>query len=163
MATRTRQPSPSIEEEAGSAVALAVSPRGALHLDPLAPDAVRVPARLVEAFARGPGAGLVHLGSVALGAALPPSLAFARDLAKLFFTRLCGAADLETNRAALSIPAPADELAALVAAAPPMLGAEYLSVEALSGAWAAIEAEVQREIDAFDGPVQQYLHGKSPL
>ena len=57
MATRTREPHPSAGEEAGSTVALAVSPRGVLHLDPRAPDAGRVPARLAEAFARGPGAG----------------------------------------------------------------------------------------------------------
>ncbi len=167
MATRTRPPIPAADDGADAAVALAVSPRGALHLDPRAPDAMRVPARVAarlgEAFAAGPGAGLVHLGSVALGAALPPSLAFARDLAGLFFTRLCGAADLEAKRGAISIPAPADELAALVAAAPPMAGAEYLSVEALAAAWAALEAEVQREIDAFTGSVAEYLHAKSPL
>ncbi len=167
MATPPRQPLAPDGEHAGSAVALAVSPRGVLHLDPRGPDAMLVPARaaarLGEAFSKGPGAGLVHLASVLLGAALPPSLAFARDLARLFFTRLCALPDLEANRKALSLPPPGDELVALVASAPPMLGAEYLSVEALAAAWAALEAEVQREIDAFEGPVARYLHEKSPL
>ena len=167
MAPPTRQSPTGDGEDAGSAVALAISPRGAFHLDPRGPDAARVPARvasrLADAFARGVGAGLVHLASVELGTALPPSLAFARDLARLFFTRLCAAADLEVNRAALSLPPPLDERAALVAAAPPMLGAEYLTVEALTAAWAALEAEVSRELAAFDGPVDRYLHAKSPL
>jgi non-specific serine/threonine protein kinase len=164
MATRTRRAAAAPSELPDSAAAaLAVSPRGFLHLDPRAPDAAPLPPRLVEAFAASPSRGLVHLGSAALGASLPPSLAFGRELAKLFFTRLCAVPDLEATRAALALPPPEDELAALVAAAPPMLGAEYLSTAVLSVAWVAIEAEVQREIDAFAGPVSQYLHEQSPV
>ena len=150
-----------------SPVALAISPRGVLHLDSRAPDAMAIPeriaARLSEAFAAGIGSGLLHLASVELGTGLPPSLAFARDMARLFFTRLCGVAELEGNRSALSIPSPRDDLAGLVASVPPMLGAEYLSVESLAAAWVALEAEVQREINTFEGSVQEYLHAKNPL
>jgi non-specific serine/threonine protein kinase len=167
MATRTRPSTADAQADDGTLVALAVSPRGVLHLDARAPDAMRVTApvaaRLAEAFARGPGAGLLHLGSVELGTTLPPSLSFARELAKLFFTQLCAAPDLEASRAALTVPAPLEELGARVAAAPPMLGAEYLSVDVLAAAWAALEAEVQRELAAFEGPAQQYLQAKSPL
>jgi len=157
-----RAAGPPPETEARTS-ALAVSPRGALHLDPRAPDATALPARLVEAFAASPARGLLHLGSAALGEPLPPSLAFAREVAKLFFTRLCAVPDLEASRGALALPPPRDELAALAAAAPPMLGAEYLSTDALAAAWSGLEAEVQREIDAFAGPVSRYLQEKSPL
>jgi non-specific serine/threonine protein kinase len=167
MATRSRPTPPSTPGDASPALALAVSPRGALHLDPHAPDAqpvaAAVAARVTAAFAAGPGQGLVDLGSAELGASLPPSLAFGRELAKLFFTRLCAVPDLEAARAALDVPAPAGELAAMVLAAPPMLGAEYLSVAALTGAWAAILAEVRRELGAFAGPATEYLQAKSPL
>src|SRR6185295_4069499 len=58
---------------------------------------------------------------------------------------------------------PLPELTALALSAPPMLGAEYLSVDALASAWSALEARVQRELRAFSGPAQEYLQAKSPL
>ena len=161
MATRARQPTSSTSET--QPLALAVSPHGVFHLDPRAPDAQIVPPRLVAAFARGPGPGLLDLASADLGASLPPSLAFARDLGKLFFTRLCAIPDLDAARARLSVSEPGDELARLASSAPPMLGGEYLSPEALSQAWSALGAEVQREIGAFSGTVHAWLQSKSPL
>ncbi|MFT3767720.1 MAG: DEAD/DEAH box helicase [Minicystis sp.] len=160
---RTRRAAPAADPEPPTAVALAVSPHGVLHLDARAPDAMMLPARIGAAFAMSSAHGLLHLASVELGAQLPPSLAFGREIAKLFFARLCAVPDLEATRASLAIPPPTDDLAALVAAAPPMLGAEYLSVDVLTAAWSAIEAEAQREIAAFDGPVQAWLQEKNPL
>jgi superfamily II DNA or RNA helicase len=161
MATRARR-TPSSDADT-QPLALAVSPRGTFHLDPLAPDAQLLPPRLVAAFSRGPGAGLLDLASAELGADLPPSLAFARDLGKLFFTRLCAIADLEAARDRLSVPEPEDELARLIDSAPPMLGAEYLSIDALSEAWSALGAEIERELAASSGTAEAWLKAKSPL
>ena len=163
MVTRPRRKAQASASPPSTVAALAVSPHGLFHLDPHAPDAAELPARRLAAFAVSSAHGLLHLASDELGAALPPSLAFGRELAKLFFARLCAIPDLEATRAHLAIPPPADELAALADAAPPMLGAEYLSAQVLAEAWSAIEAEAQRQIDAFTGPVEQYLHEKSPL
>src|SRR5690242_20236126 len=104
MATRPKAAASSpAPDEPAAPLALAVSPHGVLHLDPLAPDATpvaaRVASRITSAFAEGSAAGLLHLGSVELGTSLPPSLAFGRDLAKLFFSRLCALPDLEAERA----------------------------------------------------------------
>ena len=161
MATRTRAPASSVDPT--SPLALAISPHGVLHLDPRGPDARVVSERLSRAFAAGPGAGLLCLASAEIGASLPLSISFARDLARLFFTRLCGTPDLEASRARLAVTAPAEEIEALVASAPPMLGAEYLSVEVLLAAWAALEAEVQRRLDASSGSVQEWLAAESPV
>jgi superfamily II DNA or RNA helicase len=165
MATRPRRAAPAEAPPAATrpALALAVSPHGSLHLDPLAPDATELPERIVAAFDRSPAHGLLHLGSAELGADLPPSLAFGREIAKLFFSALCAVPDLEATRARIDLPPPMDELAARVASAPPMLGAEYLSSDVLAGVWTALVADVQGEIDAFDGPVERYLSEKSPL
>jgi non-specific serine/threonine protein kinase len=167
MATRKRADRTPAHGEPASLLALAVSPRGAFHLDPRAPDAAPVPAgiaaRIERAFAAGPAAGLLHLGSTELGTSLPLSLSFGRELAKLFYSRLCAVPDLAESRAAIAIPAPMDELAALAASAPPMLGGEYLSEGALAAAWSALEARAREELAAFAGPVSDYLHEKSPL
>jgi len=75
---------------------LALSPQGHVHLeDPPAPESlveVGVLARLREAFARGPAAGLLHLGGVELDASLPPTLGCWRDFARRFLSRLAGLA-----------------------------------------------------------------------
>ncbi len=149
------------------AIALAVSPRGVLHLDATPPDAERVQAavaaRIAKAFAVSSPAGLVHLGTVELGADLTPSLAFGRELAKLVFTHLASLPDLDDQRARLDLPAPAADLAELAAAAPPMTGAEYLTPEILAASWSAIVGEIQGEIADFKGTAAEYLASKSPL
>jgi len=148
-------------------LALSVSPRGVLHLDPTPPDTHGVPrviaARITKAFASSAAGGLIHLGTVELGAELPPSLAFGRELAKLFFTHLASVPDLEVERAHITLAPPAPELAELAVAAPPMTGAEYLTAEVLAAAWAAILGEIQGEIVSFAGSAQEYLASKSPL
>ena len=157
----------STDDEARVPLALAITPRGVIHLDASPPEAYCVPravaTRVLHAFSSSPPAGLIHLGTVELGAELTPSLAFGRELAKLVFTRLTGVPDLDAERARIDLPAPTPELAALAASAPPMTGAEYLSVEVLASTWAAIVAEIQREIAGFEGSAQEYLTAKSPL
>jgi hypothetical protein len=146
---------------------LALFPGGSLHLDPEPPDGGKVPkavARRIEAaFERGPGPGLVHLGAREVASELPPSLAFGRELGRLYVTKLCGVPDLEAHRAKLHLEAPAAELLALVGAAPPMRGAEYLSVEVLDRLWEEIEAALREEIAGYQGTVQELLRTWSPL
>lgn len=173
----TRHPTaPAPDSDRWVPLALAVSPQGAFYLDSFnhstsdtASDASsgRLPSsvadRITAAFSRSLAQGLIHLGTAELSTDLPASLALGRELAKLFFTRLCAVPDLEAQRDHLAVPAPLEELEALAASAPPMLGGEYLSVGALAGAWSRIEAEVKGEIAAFSGPLQGYLQGKSAV
>src|SRR5262245_46632818 len=118
-------------------MALALTPRGVLHVDDGAAAAAvpveetwpsaAVRARVIDAFARGTGAGLLQLGAVEVATELPPTFAWARELARLFLTRLCGVPTLEDERERVELAWPgADEGRRLVEAAPPMTGAEYL-------------------------------------
>jgi hypothetical protein len=149
-----------------AALDLAISPHGAFSLDPRPEGPATLPApvaaRITAAFERSTPAGLLHLASVELGSVLPPSLAFGRELGRLFFTELCRTPDLDAQRERLLLPAPTSDLGALAAAAPPMRGAEYLSEEALGAAWTALNAEVAGELAAFEGTAQEYLQAKSP-
>ncbi len=151
-------------------LALGLSPAGAFHLTAgegaeseevaLLPEPVAT--RIAQAFAGGAPRGLLHLATVELASELTPTLTFGREVGRRFLAALCHVPDLEANRAAIAVPAPAADLADLLVGAPPMAGAEYLSEAVLAGAWAALEAHVAAEIRAFRGTVEEYLHEKNP-
>ena len=106
-----------------------LTPHGHLRSMPDS-DAQPLPAtlaqRLSDAFARGSGHGLLHLGAAEVGSILPPSCAWWRDFAARYVTALCA------TREGDAIAAPDKQaLDALITDAPPMTGAEYLTTEFL--------------------------------
>ncbi len=117
----------------------ALTPHGRLHLAaaedaPSLPE--RVGERLREAFDRGAGYGLLQLGAGEVGTALPAVFAYWRELGSLFVTALCTTSPAEgDDRGEPSPPPPRAELEALAAAAPPMTGAEYLTLAVLESLW----------------------------
>ena len=82
-----------------------------------------MPAALAREFNssldRGPAFAILKLAARHPAEALPPSVAFFRDLGGLFLARACAAPE------AASHEAPADELSRLLSQAPPMAGGEY--------------------------------------
>lgn len=119
-------------------------------------------ARIRAAFERNAAGGLLHLGASELAIALPPSLAFGRELAHLFMTRLCAVPDLARQWEGLALPAPHAELAQLLAGLPPMVGAEYLDMARLETLWADLLRETRAQIAQDDGDVQAWLAHKHP-
>ena len=99
--------------------------------------------RLIDAFARGAGYGLVWLGAAEVGQALPPLFVWWRDFAALYVESLCLHAtdmDAEGPRRPPDVPAPtAAELSSLVLTAPIMAGAEYLTEDVLLALWDEME------------------------
>ena len=150
----------------GLVLDLALSPAGRMHLKCL-PGVADLPppaaaARIRQAFERGSNHGLLHLGAVELASVLPSSLAFGRELAHLFMTRLCAIPDLAGQWAGAEIAAPTEELVRLAARIPPMTGAEYLDVERLEILWADLQSAAREEIAAEAGDVQAWLLHKHP-
>ena len=148
-------------------VTLSLSPSGALRLSPRsagdpALDATSGP-RIAAAFSRGTGDGLLHLGAVEVETALPPVFGFFRDLGRRFVTRLCGAPDLETQRARLELPVPLADLRAWALSAPPLDGAEYLTDESIAALWSAALDAFRAAVGGFAGTVEAWLRGQSPL
>ena len=82
--------------------------------------------RLIDAFARGTGYGLVWLGAAEVGQALPPLFVWWRDFAALYVGSLClhaSGMEAEGPRKPPKVPAPtAAELSSLVLTAPMMAG-----------------------------------------
>ncbi len=142
-----------------------LTPHGRLLLEPandavaLAPD---VSHRLQEAFARGPGHGLVQLGAAEVGTALPPVFGYWREFGVRYVSAVCGQPDLDTNRSHTIAELPSrDELERLAAAAPPMPGAEYLTPAALEALWHELGAAFQSELAESKTSVQDFLRRKS--
>src|SRR5260370_10196518 len=103
---------------------LSLTPRGHLVLshdaDPPRLDSGLVE-RLLRAFERGSGHGLLLLGADEVGTALPPVHSYWREFGARYVTALC------TQQAApIAVPAD-DELERVARAAPVMMGPEYLS------------------------------------
>ncbi|PKO90902.1 MAG: ATP-dependent helicase [Betaproteobacteria bacterium HGW-Betaproteobacteria-10] len=142
--------------------ALQLTPRGHLLLgaDAAAPPLAEALAeRLVAAFARGAGHGLLHLGAAEVTSALPPLWAFWRDFAARYVTALT--ATPEEGEIAVAVP-DALVLETLCLDAPPMRGVEYLTPEILRAFWVEIEAAVKVELAAFGGALPDFLKAQHP-
>jgi non-specific serine/threonine protein kinase len=145
-------------------VRLALAPPGRLYLteDPRASMPAFLVRRISAAFAAGPGPGVLHLGAVEVHIDLPPTLAYFRDLGRLFLTTLCELPDL-ARAAEGAVPLPGAELNALLLRAPPMTGLEYLRREVLDALWGDLNHAVQDAIARGGGDVLAYLQGLHPL
>ena len=95
--------------------------------------------RLAETFAQGSGHGLVRLGAVEVGQALPPVFVWWRGFAAQYVGSLClhaSSTEDGDHRKLPNIPTPsAAELSSLVLTAPMMAGAEFLSQDVLLTLW----------------------------
>jgi non-specific serine/threonine protein kinase len=119
--------------------------------------------RLLEAFGRGSGHGLLRLGAGEVGIVLPPVLAYWREFGTRYVTTLCTLPDAEEHGAKVHIPAPSeDELESVASAAPPMTGAEYLTAAVLQALWEELDAAFGSELAASKGSVQDFLKRRSP-
>ena len=115
-------------------------------------------ARLVAAFADSAGPGLVHLGAAEVGTSLPGAWAWWRDFASRHVTALCALPDTGE----IAVPPPHESvLDALIAAAPPMSGAEYLSRDILLHLWSAIDASVQAQLAASQESLPAFLKARN--
>ena len=117
-------------------------------------------ARLLHAFARGPGHALLDLGTTEIDAALSPPLAFLRDLGCAFVTRLCAMPDLEERRERVEVDCPPDERTRLAAAVPPMDGGEYVDVDWITARWNDLNRAFADEIRGHRGPVAEWLQAR---
>src|ERR1035441_2632281 len=97
--------------------------------------------RLLRAFERGSGHGLLLLGADEAGTALPPAYSYWREFGARYVTALCTQQDSDAPRKGSRVAAPSDdELERIALAAPPMIGAEYLTTAVLEALWRGTSA-----------------------
>lgn len=144
---------------------LALTPRGHLLFTAEDGGTVQPPQErlhgLQSAFARSSGHGLLELGAADVGTTLPSDLSYWRDFAARFVTAVCTHPDLDALHAPIAAP-PSDELEALAAAAPPMMGVEYITASVLEMLWNEIAAAFRFELAESKASVQEFLQRKSP-
>jgi non-specific serine/threonine protein kinase len=143
-----------------------LTPHGRLTLGPIvegpALDTI-LARRLQDAFARGSGHGLLQLGAGEVGTVLPPVFSYWRELATRYVTALCTLSDAATDpsKAHVSTPPPG-ELEPLALAAPPMTGAEYLTIEILHTLWQEMDAAFAIELVESGSSIQDFLKCRNP-
>jgi hypothetical protein len=148
--------SPSVSPH-GRLLVLAASPGQALLHDPQSE-------RIRRAFAQSQANGLLHLATHELQSHLPPELAFARNFACRYLTRLCHTPGLEGASELPSVPVPdAAERAAMVLSAPPMQGLEYLDIDCLADWWSELDNLVRQGAQRSGRNVQDYLRELNPV
>lgn len=147
-------------------VLLSLTPHGRLipgHDPDSPPLDAALADRLQKAFERGSGHGLLLLGADKAGAALPPVLSYWREFGSHYVTALCTRPEGDAPRKKARIaPPPAEELARLVLAAPPMSGAEYLTTEVLEALWLELDAAFTLELAESKCGVQDFLKRRNP-
>ncbi len=145
---------------------LRLTPQGRLLIEP-SEDAPTLDAglaeRLVEAFGRGPGNGLIRLGAGEVGQPLPPTFAWWRDFAARYVGEICA---LASDAVAGALPVPPTpnqaDLATLVLTAPVMPGAEYLTADVLPGLWAELASSFAASLAASGTDLQAFLKSLNP-
>ncbi len=143
---------------------LSLTPHGRLALipDPAAPSLDSpLQERLLKAFERGSGHGLLLLSASASAYALPPVLAYWSGFAVRYITALCARQDSDRAPAAVSTP-PDNELERIALSAPPMTGAEYLTAAVLAGLWQELDAAFAIELGESKQGVQEFLKNQNP-
>ena len=127
---------------------------------PLAPDLAD---RLQTSFARGAGHGLLQLAAAEVGAVLPPVFGYWRDFASQYVTAVCTLPHLGEPRTKNSLPVSLPmELESFAAAAPPMTGVEYVTVDVLHALWGELERAFQAELSASHASIQEFLQSRNP-
>ena len=148
--------------------ALALGPNGRLRL--IADEEVKIaspPEALLNQLQAGltesNAAGLLQLASPLWPAELPPTFAYWRNWVRLFFRSVCQAEE-EPGESWRRLACPSDEdLAALVSAAPPTVGLEYLTVSQLQQSWQELgQLVADSALADAEGP-QAWLQRFNPM
>jgi superfamily II DNA or RNA helicase len=143
-----------------------LTPHGRLTLEqvndapPLDPKLAQC---LQDAFGRGSGHALLQLGASEVGTGLPPVFSYWREFGARYVTALCTRFDAEARHLKVHVPAPPnEELEPLALAAPPMVGAEYLTAEILHSLWQELDAAFGIELSQSQSSVQDFLKQRNP-
>jgi len=107
--------------------------------------------------------GLLWLVSQALEVKLPAALVFWRDFAQRFFHDLCQLGGDGARPWRQLEPPATDQLEALVAAAPPMWGLEYLTPELLGRLWCELRELVVQLAARHPEGAEAFLRGVNPV
>ncbi len=143
---------------------LALTPHGRLAVI-AGSEAPELPVAVVACLANGgpdSGALLLALGAEQVGVALPPVLGWWRDFAARYLTALRTLPEAAEQTPGRVPPPEAGDLQALVWSAPPMEGAEYLSIAVLERLWLELDAALHTQVTASGQSLAAFLAARNP-
>jgi non-specific serine/threonine protein kinase len=105
---------------------------------------------------------LVRLAFADRAVALSPSLHFLRSFLSAFADWMRHTPEIETLRASLVCPVPADALTSACAAVPPMSGGEHVASDTLTALWDRLVAATRGELATHPGSVTAFLQKLNP-
>jgi non-specific serine/threonine protein kinase len=119
--------------------------------------------RLRDAFACGPGHGLLQLGAGEVGTELPPAFSYWREFGARYVTALCTHPEAEASPQDTHVPPyPDPELEWLALGAPAMTGGEYLTAAVLHALWQEMDVAFRRELSESRSGLQEFLKRRNP-
>jgi non-specific serine/threonine protein kinase len=144
--------------------ALALTPHGRVAVDPAPPDSELADEALAQALtahlARDEADALLDLGARHPDAALSPSVAYFRDLARGFV-----AASAASPNAPDALPEVPSDLGARVEQAPPLRGREYLDESTLDALWQRLGVALRASLaksEGEPGALETWLAARHP-
>src|SRR5215831_4509960 len=147
----------------GAALSLTPHSRLVLISDPTEqPLSEELGKRLQRAFERGTGHGLLLLGAEQPATTLPLGLAWWREFGARYVTALCTHQESGSQSWIPVEPPPSLELEYLVATAPPMTGAEYLTSAVLETLWRELDRALETELSESKLRLEEFLKGRNP-
>ncbi len=156
-------------DSSASPALLTLSPEGVLawHAGAAEPGAGDLPGALARelerSFAVSAACGLLGLASARAGETLPDSPRFWLGFARDYLTRLCRLPRLREDGWQGGPEVPEDAvLDAVIAAAPPLPGMEYLTRPVLAGLWMALNAAMSARVEASGGDTGAVLADIDP-
>ncbi len=119
--------------------------------------------RLEATFRESTAAGLIELAKSHEDSQFAPDLLFWRGFARRLFSAICSLGEAAPAHWNNVSPPSEDELAELVASAPPMRGLEYLDATVLQSLWRELASRVGDQSTAWKAGSAAYLQHVDPL
>ncbi len=139
---------------------IALTPAGHVVLTRAEPGPeAEVAARIQTAWERG--TGLLHLGWSETETLLPPDFAFWRDLSKAVVSAVCTTPGIEDLREKVEFTQTGEQLEAMAASAPPMVGGEYVNAAVLSSVQQQVLEALREELRSTKKTVEELFASKS--
>ena len=156
-----------MNESPATRIAPRVTPHGHLLIetDPARPALPEnLAQRMLDAFSRGTGCGLLQLAASEAAETLPAAFGFFRQFALRYVYALCAVPDgarVGADHPAIELHD--GEIGESILSAPLIAGSEYITPDTLRSWWSAIDEAARTEMRVRDCSIEAFLHARNPV
>ncbi|MEE8059605.1 MAG: DEAD/DEAH box helicase [Pseudomonadales bacterium] len=148
-------------------IELGIMPPGHLHCYKAVADnrlssTTPAPIAIEKAFAQGMGEGLFALSAHKNTVELSPMFRFWRDVACAYMTARCHQPEADSQRLEAMAFTTLPVFSRLLASAPPMTGAEYLSLDVFEHTWVTLDTWLCEQVNKAGHRLAEFLKDKAP-